>query len=114
MVVYPRWRGELDRTASVVSSGSGLSPLARGALREEDLQHPQERVIPAGAGNTEVVPFLMTINAVYPRWRGEHLCTINGFNKTAGLSPLARGTHVAIIEPGLQPRFIPAGAGNTV
>ncbi|ESA29163.1 hypothetical protein L912_1247 [Escherichia coli SCD1] len=56
----------------------------------------------------------MTINAVYPRWRGEHLCTINGFNKTAGLSPLARGTHVAIIEPGLQPRFIPAGAGNTV
>ncbi len=114
MVVYPRWRGELDRTASVVSSGSGLSPLARGALREEYLQHPQERFIPAGAGNTEVVPFLMTINAVYPRWRGEHLCTINGFNKTAGLSPLARGTHVAIIEPGLQPRFIPAGAGNTV
>ncbi|ESA86331.1 hypothetical protein HMPREF1620_04830 [Escherichia coli 909945-2] len=52
MVVYPRWRGELDRTASVVSSGSGLSPLARGALREEYLQHPQERFIPAGAGSS--------------------------------------------------------------
>ena len=93
---------------------NGLSPLARGTPKQRCKTGENARFIPAGAGNTEVVPFFMTINAVYPRWRGEHLCTINGFNKTAGLSPLARGTHVAIIEPGLQPRFIPAGAGNTV
>lgn len=83
MVVYPRWRGELDRTASVVSSGSGLSPLARGALREEYLQHPQERFIPAGAGNTCRVKPLAADLAVYPRWRGEHskhnLLLINDF-----------------------------------
>ncbi len=71
MVVYPRWRGELDRTASVVSSGSGLSPLARGALREEYLQHPQERFIPAGAGNTPPFHEIRALAAVYPRWRGE-------------------------------------------
>ena len=83
MVVYPRWRGELDRTASVVSSGSGLSPLARGALREEYLQHPQERFIPAGAGNTERFRFGTLESTVYPRWRGEHskhnLLLINDF-----------------------------------
>ncbi|EMV56166.1 hypothetical protein EC2872000_3247 [Escherichia coli 2872000] len=52
MVVYPRWRGELDRTASVVSSGSGLSPLARGTHISEQKTKPQPRFIPAGAGNT--------------------------------------------------------------
>lgn len=71
MVVYPRWRGELDRTASVVSSGSGLSPLARGTPVFANLWTIAIRFIPAGAehGRTEY-------KAVY----------------LLGLSPLARGT----------------------
>ncbi|ENA88300.1 hypothetical protein EC2741950_4981 [Escherichia coli 2741950] len=52
MVVYPRWRGELDRTASVVSSGSGLSPLARGTQRQVVAALRGRRFIPADAGNT--------------------------------------------------------------
>ncbi|QAZ70766.1 hypothetical protein FORC82_1075 [Escherichia coli] len=55
MVVYPRWRGELDRTASVVSSGSGLSPLARGTPVFANLWTIAIRFIPAGAGNTHAL-----------------------------------------------------------
>ncbi len=83
MVVYPRWRGELDRTASVVSSGSGLSPLARGTLHEPKFQGWDSRFIPAGAGNTYILKRLLNHKTVYPRWRGEHsnhnLLLINDF-----------------------------------
>lgn len=71
MVVYPRWRGELDRTASVVSSGSGLSPLARG---------------------TPVFANLWTIAIRFIRWRGEHGRTEYKAVYLLGLSSLARGT----------------------
>ena len=114
MVVYPRWRGELDRTASVVSSGSGLSPLARGTPVFANLWTIAIRFIPAGAGNTGARNTKPCICSVYPRWRGEHemLVSVNAAN--TGLSPLARGTHYAFLRlPGFC-RFIPAGAGNTL
>ena len=113
MVVYPRWRGELDRTASVVSSGSGLSPLARGTPVFANLWTIAIRFIPAGAGNTGSATAAPMTTSVYPRWRGEHemLVSVNAAN--TGLSPLARGTHYAFLRlPGFC-RFIPAGAGNT-
>ncbi|EMZ68512.1 hypothetical protein EC2846750_2955 [Escherichia coli 2846750] len=92
MVVYPRWRGELDRTASVVSSGSGLSPLARGTHISEQKTKPQPRFIPAGAGNTIEIVFGIYSEAVYPRWRGEHNEYWSSILMRRGLSPLARGT----------------------
>ncbi|KTW94861.1 hypothetical protein DD49_16235, partial [Salmonella enterica subsp. enterica serovar Saintpaul] len=50
---------------------------------------------------------------VYPRWRGEHLVQRNNAKYSCGLSPLARGTHLAEKFNKLNNRFIPAGAGNT-
>ncbi len=113
MVVYPRWRGELDRTASVVSSGSGLSPLARGTPVFANLWTIAIRFIPAGAGNTGARNTKPCICSVYPRWRGEHemLVSVNAAN--TGLSPLARGTRVSANPEEIEPRFIPAGVGNT-
>ena len=113
MVVYPRWRGELDRTASVVSSGSGLSPLARGTHRPRTTIRANRRFIPAGAGNTTVQTAGYYFFAVYPRWRGEHHKeTILRFVQV-GLSPLARGTLLQCQQSFPDCRFIPAGAGNT-
>ena len=53
------------------------------------------------------------IQAVYPRWRGEHQERIAVIPVTGGLSPLARGTPQGYMESGFIFRFIPAGAGNT-
>ncbi|ELF71979.1 hypothetical protein WGE_03484 [Escherichia coli KTE42] len=113
MVVYPRWRGELDRTASVVSSGSGLSPLARGTPVFANLWTIAIRFIPAGAGNTGARNTKPCICSVYPRWRGEHWLCNSSTHDHVGLSPLARGTRAHGIQSRVSARFIPAGAGNT-
>ncbi len=113
MVVYPRWRGELDRTASVVSSGSGLSPLARGTPVFANLWTIAIRFIPAGAGNTCKYYLVPIIGTVYPRWRGEHVIRRAAAHVDLGLSPLARGTLLCRFHITGLPRFIPAGAGNT-
>ncbi len=113
MVVYPRWRGELDRTASVVSSGSGLSPLARGTRQNGLSSLVRLRFIPAGAGNTCFRKSMDYCYSVYPRWRGEHGRTEYKAVYLLGLSPLARGTRAYGIQSRVSARFIPAGAGNT-
>ncbi len=113
MVVYPRWRGELNIGNGFAAAASGLSPLARGTPKQRCNTGENARFIPAGAGNTEVVPFLMTINAVYPRWRGEHLFSQIYGLLLFGLSPLARGTPQPQHYVLCVVRFIPAGAGNT-
>ena len=51
-----------------------------------------KRFIPAGAGNTWTPVIASFSTAVYPRWRGEHLFTMNCEIQANGLSPLARGT----------------------
>ncbi len=99
MVVYPRWRGELNIGNGFAAAASGLSPLARGALREEYLQHPQERFIPAGAGNTPASSVYSARSPVYPRWRGEHVITECSSPRALGLSPLARGTRRRVDFP---------------
>ena len=50
--VYPRWRGEHVITEDFEFAIFGLSPLARGTLRDRAQYRGEERFIPAGAGNT--------------------------------------------------------------
>ncbi len=72
------------------------------------------RFIPAGAGNTSSLHGRNKRHSVYPRWRGEHHEITLNWLSVSGLSPLARGTRCIVIERSPRPRFIPAGAGNTV
>ncbi len=53
------------------------------------------------------------LRTVYPRWRGELPAGMCRVQLDAGLSPLARGTLVRLMQGILSERFIPAGAGNT-
>ena len=112
--VYPRWRGEHRRGLTSRPSQTGLSPLARGTLSRNSRSLHDFRFIPAGAGNTATICGVGAVVAVYPRWRGEHeLCAVS-ITIVIGLSPLARGTPGNWRAGTRIPRFIPAGAGNTL
>ncbi len=90
--VYPRWRGEHIPLAYELDYVNGLSPLARGTQTGTTSNGKAARFIPAGAGNTTYDDITAKINAVYPRWRGEHKAQWDKEAQSAGLSPLARGT----------------------
>ena len=93
MVVYPRWRGELNIGNGFAAAASGLSPLARGTPSLIFSSSIFMRFIPAGAGNTAPEHLPQCDTPVYPRWRGEHGLQASGDIAKTGLSPLARGTH---------------------
>ncbi len=114
LAVYPRWRGEHLRVSLTSARNFGLSPLARGTRAGIVVHEIRDRFIPAGAGNTPTgIPVTDEIS-VYPRWRGEHKATKAPCWSAFGLSPLARGTPAAAFSDRMPPRFIPAGAGNTL
>ena len=72
------------------------------------------RFIPAGAGNSAGWLCWSSPRPVYPRWRGELMCTPCRNRPSLGLSPLARGTRMIRADEELSDRFIPAGAGNSI
>ena len=113
MVVYPRWRGELNIGNGFAAAASGLSPLARGTRPPRRCIPRDRRFIPAGAGNTVRRGGSTTVFSVYPRWRGEYINMQRERLPLAGLSPLARGTLPLYMPECRCYRFIPAGAGNT-
>ncbi len=92
MVVYPRWRGELNIGNGFAAAASGLSPLARGTPKSRIRLTPLDRFIPAGAGNTKRRLNVVQKSSVYPRWCGEHDWYGPWERVIGGLSPLARGT----------------------
>ena len=92
LTVYPRWRGELTPQGLTRNRQAGLSPLARGTLRERIAARLRKRFIPAGAGNSVAVLSRFSLKPVYPRWRGELAAPERQTPICCGLSPLARGT----------------------
>ncbi len=113
MVVYPRWRGELNIGNGFAAAASGLSPLARGTPKQRCNTGENARFIPAGAGNTPAPALCPVRRSVYPRWRGEHISRPGELSTRVGLSPLARGTRLNLVNIIYLIWFIPAGAGNT-
>ena len=112
--VHPRWRGEHDQITGGFIMWVGSSPLARGTLSFSVSWATTIRFIPAGAGNTSSAAHRSAAAAVHPRWRGEHIPLEREELLADGSSPLARGTHRSRLRRLVLPRFIPAGAGNTL
>ena len=71
------------------------------------------RLIPARAGNTFLISFLLVWDSAHPRSRGEHPNHQRDKQLSLGSSPLARGTRNSSARHRHRDRLIPARAGNT-
>ena len=114
MAVHPRGRGEHHHWQDAQNTSAGSSPRARGTPVVLLGRFLRLRFIPAGAGNTAGwrPPGLRL--AVHPRGRGEHESSSSSSLILSGSSPRARGTQSTQRALLRRPRFIPAGAGNTL
>ncbi len=112
MPVYPRWRGEHFQMSNEFISYDGLSPLARGTPVRLVRFIGEVRFIPAGAGNTSDSQLARMIEAVYPRWRGEHIQLNFDLDFPPGLSPLARGTPDQAVRHRRPPTVYPRWRGE--
>ena len=84
--------GEHLRSLLKIMGCPGLSPYARGTLKEFNAREHVSRFIPVCTGNTNDQDRSSGIDAVYPRMHGEH-CTGSMHRCSGrGLSPYARGT----------------------
>ena len=97
--VHPRLRGELLPRTSRTKNAFGSSPLTRGTHAQDLTACFNQRFIPAYAGNSLLILFLLL--AVHPRLRGElrGFVIFNSFE--IGSSPLTRGTHP--LKDGINP-----------
>ena len=91
----------------------GSSPRARGTGCRKRENSVSRRFIPAGAGNSARSPSRHFCVPVHPRGRGEQAPAGSCGRCVFGSSPRARGTVPIELSARLQPRFIPAGAGNS-
>ncbi len=88
---HPRSRGVYFPCQGRPCAGSGSSPLARG-LRLDPLDvRPRHGIIPARAGFTGTVSYLMTRHGDHPRSRGVYGAVAQAAMIRQGSSPLARG-----------------------
>ena len=85
----------------------------RGTRRRRIERETVARFIPAHAGNTPSVSAWRAFRPVHPRACGEHPNAMRAAWIMAGSSPRMRGTLVGRDRRGIDPRFIPAHAGNT-
>ena len=91
---------------------TGSSPRARGTVDVGQLRGLSERFIPACAGNRPPSSSRPAGSSVHPRVRGEQ-CSIGVLSGgRVGSSPRARGTVRGRVVLAVNPRFIPACAGN--
>ena len=110
---HPRVGGEHGGSKAHRTRVHGSSPRGRGTRRPERRADPQQRIIPAWAGNTRVRKPTISRSPDHPRVGGEHNGGHLKKSLSAGSSPRGRGTleiHQFVFE---FVRIIPAWAGNT-
>ena len=111
--VHPRACGELElREIDLVLDG-GSSPRVRGTHLDILAYLPDERFIPARAGNSDYTRLTQAVLAVHPRACGELRAKVTPGIPDLGSSPRVRGTHRVHGSRVDGSRFIPARAGNS-
>ena len=110
---HPRVGGEHNRERTARAEDRGSSPRGRGTQPTDGPAVTAARIIPAWAGNTRSSCCAWSIRTDHPRVGGEHEVSWRPRLRYAGSSPRGRGTHTRCIPGKVQPRIIPAWAGNT-
>ena len=110
--VYPRVCGGTGRDRLPHRPGHGLSPRVRGNLRWWLRPVPDQRSIPACAGEPPARSTRNDHHRVYPRVCGGTLSLYTIRLSSTGLSPRVRGNQSAASSPVLPSGSIPACAGE--
>ena len=110
---HPRSRGEYLGSVSNRAAGQGSSPLSRGIRIGDVSDASTVGIIPALAGNTELVSNRQWIGEDHPRSRGEYSCQPPSISDAIGSSPLSRGILARSWRGVAGGGIIPALAGNT-
>ena len=111
--VHPRACGEQLRNGFRKRRPSGSSPRLRGTAHDLGPLKVFGRFIPAPAGNSADAAPGTGAEAVHPRACGEQFLLKSRINPGSGSSPRLRGTALGFNHQVLDPRFIPAPAGNS-
>ena len=110
---HPRVCGEHLPTASVFHPLTGSSPRMRGTRGAIGGDEKSCGIIPAYAGNTYELRYIVQFCGDHPRVCGEHDIIASAEESARGSSPRMRGTHDCQARKGIRPGIIPAYAGNT-
>ena len=111
---HPRMRGEHKDSLAPAYRRAGSFPHARGAPAARAAQRVPGGIIPACAGGSTSSPTgTQAGHRDHPRMRGEHSASSTTYLSPAGLSPHARGAHIAFVAPAPVAGIIPACAGST-
>ncbi len=110
--VYPRARGGASHACRACRSVSGLSPRTRGSHQRPAKWSSTVWSIPAHAGEPVQGRGLLRLDKVYPRARGGAPAVIASRDIVTGLSPRTRGSPRVHAPLRLEPRSIPAHAGE--
>ena len=110
---HPRVCGEHGHVFGVQHAGSGSSPRMRGTHVHDDCPVREAGIIPAYAGNTDILPLSARGYRDHPRVCGEHVVLRRVQCAEKGSSPRMRGTPRWWAMPAKCPGIIPAYAGNT-
>ena len=111
---HPRMRGEHALAASLSVVTAGSSPHARGTRFRVFDRFRAGGIIPACAGNTQLLQLPHGFIGDHPRMRGEHRGRHCNHLRNTGSSPHARGTLAVPEFTTLACGIIPACAGNTL
>ena len=112
-MVYPRVGGGNTMIKGNDAAGMGLSPRGRGKPMPSGRRSIERRSIPAWAGETETLGYLLYPIGVYPRvGGGNRLCAIEHLF-AGGLSPRGRGKRQNLTAAPTSMWSIPAWAGET-